>query len=120
MASKLSLKAREGSTFGIVAEFFERTTEDQEGTPIIPNEGLTWSLTDEDGNPVNDRTKEPLESAATVVIVLSGGDLALVNDYPVLRYVTIEGTYNSLLGTNLALIDEVSFQIENLSGVSSV
>lgn len=116
MATKLSFKANEGSTFGIKADFIERTTDGEDGIPIIPNEGLTWSLREEDGTPVGDRTKVPLISASSVLIVLSGSDLALDNNYPVRRYVIIEGTYDSILGDNLMLKDEVSFQIVNLVG----
>ena len=118
MTTKLRIKAKEGSTFGIRADFIEKTTDDQDGSPIIPNDGLTWSLSEKNGTPVNNRIDVPLSSAASVIIVLSGDDLALPGGYPVRRYVTIEGTYNSLLGSELALKDEVSFQIENLVGES--
>ena len=117
MTTKLSIKAIEGSTFGIVAAFVEKTTDDLEGLPITPNAGLTWSLTEKDGTPVNGKTKVPLDPAPSVVIVLSGDDLALSGGYPVQRYVILEGTYNSILGDDLVLLDEVSFQIENLKGV---
>ena len=116
--STLPIKAKEGSTFGIKVDFIEKTTEDQEGSPITPNAGLTWSLKEKDGTPVNNKTDVPLDSAPSVIIVLSGDDLALNAGYPVERYVTIQGTYNSILGSDLSLIDEVSFQIENLVGVS--
>ena len=118
MTSKLSVIVQEGSTFGIKVDFIEKTLDGEEGAPIIPNPGLTWSLTDVDGSPINNRVDVPLDRAESVVVVLSGDDLALNAGYPVRRYLTIQGTYNSFLGINLALKDELSFQIENLVGVS--
>ena len=118
MGTKLTLKAKEGSTFGIKADFVEKTTDGETGSPITPNAGLTWSLTDKDGTPINERIAVPLVSSSSVIIVLSGDDLVLNGGYPVMRYVTIKGTYNSILGDNLELKDEVAFQIENLVGIS--
>ena len=117
MASKISIRAQEGSTFVIKADFVEKTSNGGEGIPITPNEGLTWSLTDVNGVTINDRLDVPLVPAESVNIVLSGNDLALSGGYPVRRYVTIEGTYDSILGANLKLKDEVSFQIENLVAI---
>lgn len=118
MTTKLTIKAKEGSTFGIRADFIEKMSDDQDGFPITPNDDLTWSLSEKDGTPVNERIDVPLVSAQSVIIVLSGDDLALPAGYPVRRYLTIEGTYNSILGDNLKLKDEVSFQIFNLVGES--
>ena len=117
MASKISIRAKEGSTFVIRADFVERTSDGGAGNPIIPNAGLIWSLTDAKGAPVNGKTNIPLVSASSVIIVLSGDDLALDGAYPARRYVTIKGTYDSLFGFDLELRGEASFQIENLVGV---
>ena len=117
MTTKLSFKAQEGSTLGIVAEFTEKRTDIEETVLITPNAGLTWSLTDLDGNIINDRDEVELVSASSVLIVLSGNDLALSGGYPAERCVTVEGTYNSVLGNNLTLKDAMVFQIENLVGV---
>ena len=69
-----------------------------------------------DGAIVNEKESEPISEAESVYIVLSGADLALVDNHPVERFVTIKGTYDSALGNDLPLIDEVSFQIKNLVG----
>ena len=114
MASKLSEKAMEGSTFGIKADFVVRSSEGV--TPVVPNSGLTWDLRDKDGAIVNSKEDQPLTPAESVYIVLSGNDLALSGGHPVERFVTIKGTFNSVLGNDLPLIDEVSFQIKNLVG----
>lgn len=118
MTIKLPIMAKEGSTFGIKVNFIEKTTDDQDDSPFTPNDGLTWSLKAKDGSTVNNKLDVPIDSAESIIIVLSGNDLALSAGVPVERYVTIKGTYDSVLGNNLVLIDEVSFQIENLVGVS--
>jgi hypothetical protein len=117
MSTKLPEKAIEGSTYGIKVEFTEKTDpSDPEGIPFTPNSGLKWSLKDKAGNEVNGRTDEPLTPAESVIIVLKGADLALGGG-STHRYVTVEGTYNGVLGDNLPIVDEASFQIVNLVGM---
>lgn len=116
MPTKLPEKAIEGSTFAIKTDFAVKTDpSDLVGTPFTPNSGLTWSLVNKDGTVVNGKIDQPLTPAESVTIVLKGDDLALVAG-PVRRYVIVEGTFNGVLGNNLPLVDEVSFQIENLKG----
>ena len=119
MPTKLSDKAIESSTFGIKVDFTAKADPtDKIGTPFTPNAGLSWSLKEKNGVVVNDRINVPLTPAESVTIVLSGNDLALRGS-PVRRYVTVKGTYNGVFGNNLPLIDEVSFQIQNLVGAKS-
>lgn len=114
MPTKLSKKAIEGGTYGIRVAFMEKSDpSDPVGTPFTPNAGLKWSLYKADGTPIKE--DQPLTPATEVDIVLSGTDLALSGG-PARRYVTVEGTYNGVLGNNLPLVDEVSFQITNLVG----
>jgi hypothetical protein len=114
---KLAEKAVEGSTFVILVEFNERAP-DGTYTPFVPNSGLTWDLSDKDGNPINSRSDEPIDPPAqSVKIVLSGNDLKTFPGKTTRRYVTVKGTYNGVGGNDLPLIDEASFQIENLIGV---
>ncbi len=116
MSQKLSEKAQEGSTFPIRVDFTVKVDpDDVVGTPFTPNSGLTWSLKDKDGNEVNGRTGIPITSAESIIIVLSGADLALSGG-PIRRYVTVKGTFNGVLGDDLPLMGEVSFQIQNLVG----
>jgi hypothetical protein len=120
MPTKLSEKAKESSTFAIRVNFTVKTDpDDKVGTPFTPNSGLTWSLKDKDGNEVNGKTDVPITPAESVTIVLSGADLALVGG-SIRRYVIVRGTFNGVLGNNLPLIDEVSFQIQNLVGAKSL
>lgn len=116
MPTKLSEKAVEGSTFTIRAEFNE-VLPDGSKNPIVPNSPLTWSLRDKDGAVINDRIAETLVPAVEVDIVLFGADLELRDNHPLKRFVIITGTYNGLAGSDLPLIDEASFQIQNLVGV---
>ena len=120
MPTKLLEKAIESSTFAIKTDFTVKTDpSDKVGTPFTPNEGLVWSLTDKDGNIVNNRIGESLIPAESVTIVLKGDDLALTGG-PVRRYVIVRGTFDGVLGNNLPLVDEVSFQIENLKGARTL
>jgi hypothetical protein len=116
MPTKLSEKAVEGSTFTIRAAFNE-ILPDGSKAPFVPNSPLTWSLRDKDGAVINARIAVPLVPAEEVDIVLFGDDLALRDNHPLRRFVTVIGTYNGVAGNDLPLIDEVSFQILNLVGV---
>ena len=63
---------------------------------VTPNTFL-WSLTDPNGVVINGNYKKSETPAATTWIFLDGLDLAdSVNS--TLRYITIEGTYDSTLG----------------------
>lgn len=117
MPTKLSQKAVEGSTFTIVVEFNERLP-DGTRTPIVPNSGLVWRLSDRYGNVINERLDVPIDPPAqSVMITLSGNDLKTFSGKNTRRFVTIEGTYNGVAGNNLPLVEETSFQIENLVGL---
>lgn len=117
MSTKLSEKAQEGSTFAIRVDFTVKVDpDDLVGIPFTPNSGLTWSLKDPAGNEINGKTDVDIASAESITIVLKGLDLALAGG-PVHRHVTLKGTFNGVLGDNLPLIGEVSFQIQNLVGM---
>jgi hypothetical protein len=115
MTTEMSLKAQEGSSYIIEAAFFLVKSDGTE-VALTPNDGLVWSLFDSNGSVVNNRSDQPLTPAEVVYIPLSGADLALSGNYPASRYVTIEGTYDSLYGLGLRLVKEIHFQIENLVG----
>lgn len=120
MPTDLLEKAIEESTFAIKTDFTVKTDpSDPVGTPFTPNSGLAWSLTDKDGNVVNDRIDEPLTPAESVIILLKGDDLALSGG-PVRRFVIVRGTYNGVLGNNLPILDEASFMIQNLKGARNL
>lgn len=113
MPTTLTASAIERSTFVITASFA-----DHAGAAVTPKT-LTWSLRNGAGEIVNGRdgvAVTPL--ASTVNIVLKGGDLALPDAGDPVRVLTLEGTYDSTLGTDLPLKDEVTFTIVGLGGVS--
>ena len=103
--------AIEQSTFAVEISFT-----DEEGAALIPNSGLTWTLTDKEGTVINARQDVAITSASTVTVVLSGGDLN--TDDGNYRVLTIEGTYNSSLGNNLPLKDQAEFYISDLVAVT--
>lgn len=116
MPIALTTAAVEQSTFAITASFA-----DDLGVPVVPNAGLTWSLYKKVAGVetvVNSRLNVAITSAVSVTIVLSGADLALVVGEPKSRWLLLQGTYNSSLGTNLPLKEHVSFGIVNLVGVN--
>ena len=114
MPTTLITEAVERSTFVIRASFT-----DDAGVAVVPNSGLTWTLTDAVGNVVNSRTAVSISSASTITIVLTGADLAIADTYrDNRRLLTIAGTYNSSLGSNLPIRDQVQFTIADLGAVT--
>lgn len=107
--------AIEESTYVIDVSFF-----DEAGAPATPNTDLAWSLMDADGNIINSREAVAIAPAPTITIVLHGADLAVgepaeESDYGY-RYLLLTGTYDSSLGANLELREQVQFSIGNLVG----
>jgi hypothetical protein len=107
MPTTLTTNAIERSTIGITAAFTDET-----GAVVAPNSGLSWTLTDVVGNVVNGREDVAISSAASVTIALHGADLQISDSFrDNRRLLTISGTYNSSLGSNLEIVDWVQFEI---------
>ncbi len=105
-------KAVEKSTFIITASFT-----DENGDAVIPN-SIKWTLSDSSGDIMNSREDiEILTPAATVTIVLSGLDLAII-DTDLNRFLAIEAEYDSALGSDLPLNEELQFKIRPLVNIS--
>lgn len=100
-------KAVEGSTFILTASFF-----DEDEVEVTPNAGMVWTLTNGRGVVVNNREDVDVVEDTSVDIVLQGDDLMIEDGR--YRILTLEGTYNSDLGSNLPLKDQVIFEIHNL------
>lgn len=114
MTTFLTTLAQEEGTYVIS---FSLTDED--GEAIIPT-ALAWTLSDEDGATINDRADVDIDPpVASGDIVLKGADLALQTGeaHYGLRVLTLEGTYNSDLGSGLLLKEEVWFRVDNLVNV---
>jgi hypothetical protein len=87
---------------------------DETGAPATPV-SVNWSLTDMQGNIINSRTHVASPAYQTITVVLSGNDLALTSGADLgFRALTVEATYNSTLGPNLPLKEELDFQVINL------
>ena len=112
MAATVLSNAIEQSTY-IVAVTFS----DEDGSSLVP-ETVTWTLTDTKGTVVNDREDVSITPAATVNIVLSADDLAVIDGMTNKRIVTVEATYNSAYGTGLPLNARATFTIEDLVKIS--
>jgi hypothetical protein len=112
MPTTLTTKAVEKSTYIISCAF-----KDAAGDAVVPD-SITWTLTDENGNVVNDREDVAPTPAESIDIVLSGDDLAVLANTSDLRIVTIEWVYDSTEGNNLPGKDEARFRIVDLKNVS--
>jgi len=93
---------------------------DTDGTPVTPNAGLTWTLTDTSGTVINAREDVAISEDTTVIVVLTADDLAIQGtDGDEKRVITVEGTYNSsTLGNNAPIKEQATFMVRDLVAVS--
>lgn len=109
-----TIKAIEKSTYVITVSFT-----DENGAAVTPDAGLNWSLTDMNGNYINSRQDVVISPATSVNVVLSGDDLKLTGAKDSGRRVlTVQGTYDSTLGSDLPLKGETQFDITDLDLVA--
>ena len=107
----LTTQAKESSTLVINIILL-----DEDDNVVTPNE-ITYTLTDNGGAVINSKKHEPITPAASMDVVLTGADLALDVVSDLVRVLTIEGTYNSSAGNDLAFKDRCKFYIEDLVAV---
>lgn len=113
MATILTDQATERATYVIDVSFTNEA-----GVAVVPT-AATWTLTDRAGTVINSRSAVSISPlASSVSIVLQGADLALPDMRKRARFVTIEYTYNSTLGTGLPGKVETEFYIDPLRAVS--
>lgn len=109
--------ADEGSTLAVTV-----TLKDEDGDAInaAAVTALTWTLTTLDGTVINSREDVAVGSITNpVTVVLSGDDLPFSGSgASVWLELTVEGTYNSDLGTGLPVTGSCQFQVDDLAGVS--
>ncbi len=104
--------ALERSTVALVASF-----RDEEEELITPT-AIEWSLTDGDGNTVNDRAAVAVTPTANqITIVLSGDDLAMTAGDDGRRQVVIRAEYDGALGDGLPITGMIEFTIRNVPGI---
>ena len=116
MAITLTARANERSTYIVDVSFW-----DENDVAVVPNAGLSWTLTDENGTVINGRDATAISPATTVSIVLSGLDLAIGDGlYGTQRHLLVEGTYNSSLGNNLPIKEEIVFRINDFVHLTGI
>ena len=93
----------EGGTVAITV-----TCKDETGSLFIPN-SASWTLTDENGTTIINSRKDVSISSldSTMTIALYGDDLAISGSSDEARLFTIEGTYDSTLGSNLPFKQDI-------------
>lgn len=109
---ELALKADEGSTYIITVSFTDDT-----GAAVTPT-SATWTLTDSEGDIVNERDGVAITELSTSNdIVMYGADTAVSNDIGNRRVLTVEAVYDSDAGTDLPMKGEIEFSINDLLNV---
>lgn len=97
---------------------------------VVPNGDVLWTLTKLDGTVINSRQDVSVTpSGSLITIALSDNDLQMFSDDPVQsvklgttvvrlkvgkRVLLVEFTYNSSVGNNLPVKDQVFFQVEEV------
>lgn len=108
--TKLAAQADEKSTYVITLTFT-----DAAGATVTPS-AVSWSLTDLAGAVINSRSEVVAVPAETVLVVLSGLDLAMQagEGGVVQRLLTVQATYTSTEGSNLPYKAEYLFNLHPL------
>lgn len=104
--------ALERSTVALVASF-----RDEAGELITPTV-INWSLTDGDGNVINERSEIDVSPDNSITVVLSGDDLALTAGDDGRRQVVIRATYDGNLGDDLPITGVIEFTVRNVPGIA--
>jgi hypothetical protein len=116
--TELPVPALEQSTYAVRVSFVDAET----GDPMTPK-ALAWRLVRGDGSVVNGRAAvafAPEDLASTVLVVLSGDDLAfsrpsLDNEQ---RILFVDGLFDWGTYPDLPLRDEFRFTIRDLKGIN--
>jgi hypothetical protein len=112
LTTYLTRKAPEEGFYPITVSYL-----DEDDAPVTPT-AATWTLTDERGRVINERSAEVISSLSTSnVIGLQGDDLS-IGDNGTERLLLVEYTYDSDLGDDLPGISQAHFVIENFAGKS--
>lgn len=110
--TELSAVAKEGSSYFVAVSF-----EDEDGNAVYPDT-VVWTLTDLDGNIINERQDVSIAAAATIEVVLSGDDLKCDDDVPnvgdwgVWRELLVEATYTTPARGTLPLAAAARFRVQ--------
>ena len=111
----MTAKAVEKSTYSIpISAFYDDATTASAITPAT----FTWTLKDQDGTTVNSRAAVVVTAASAITLTLTGDDLAMPNESKPWRFVTVEYTYDSTLGTGLPCKQLIGFEFIPLTAVT--
>ena len=103
----LDEKAPEKGTYVVDVTF-----KDEDKFVVAPKT-MKWSLTDSYGTAINVKTETKIETpGSTETIVLTGNDLWLSEGLGLIRVLSFVGTYDSSTASDLALTEEVWFEIK--------
>jgi len=103
MPTKLKVAFNEDGTGVVTSQFY-----DEDGDPVVP-ESINWALTDGEGTVINNREQESIfPPSQEINILLTGDDLE-----PGTLFVTVWGTYDSDLGSDLPFKDWCSFKVRD-------
>ncbi len=91
------------------------TDEDSPPNEITPLT-VTWTLTDQSGNVINERANVPVTPATTVAFLLTANDLAITG-HNVQRVIMLTWTYDSTQGDGLVGRAQGKFSIEKMVGI---
>ena len=113
MPVQATIYAVEKSTLAVSAAFT-----DEAAAAVTPS-GVTWRLEDDYGRTINSRSAVSATPASTVVIVLTGDDLQLLdqNNEHELRRLIMDAVYDSSLGTGLKLSESYEFRVINTNAL---
>ena len=114
MAFLIQEETSEGSTLTVEVSFF-----DENELYVIPST-ITWNLSDIDGNIINDRSGVVVETNPIILITLTGDDLLIEEDSDAIRVLTVMSIYNSNIGTDLSMTEDIKFKIKKVRSLSNV
>ena len=94
---------------------------DEHGNSFTPNSSsITWGIYDMYGSILYSPSSAPA-SAPSIDIVVDGPSMTIHRHerklHSVPRYLRVSALYNSSLGTNLSVVSEYKFFLENIKGV---
>ena len=99
--------AKAGGTYVVGVSF-----SDEDGNSVTPD-SATWTLTDSDGDVVNNRQDVNISSLSeSIEILLQGADLTTGGRSLAELKFTISALYQSDLGSNLVLIQQAKIPVE--------
>jgi hypothetical protein len=103
------VSAEEGSSF-----FFDISFTDENGDAIAPLQAA-WTLSDMQGNVINNREQVAISNpTGTDTVVISGDDLQLLYNADDRRIFTVEASYDSTeLGYNIPIREWIQFTVNN-------